>query len=138
MNVNDVAAIKSMLTTASVFWSQEVMPGSPGAISMPTYEQTGRLLEFNYATNLRSQFLGNIANLQTFGPSWGLEPSAKAVAFVENHDTERNGSTLSYANGATDTLANLVMLAWNYGTPNGMNPFSFANTDHSPPADANG
>jgi alpha-amylase len=138
MNVNDVAAIKAKLTNPSVFWSQEVMPGSPGGLSMPTYEQTGSLLEFNYATNLKNQFQGSIANLQTFGPTWGLEPSNKAVAFVSNHDTERNGSTLSYKSGATDTLATVFMLAWNYGTPNVMSSFSFSNTDQSPPADANG
>jgi alpha-amylase len=137
MNVNDVAAIKAKLT-AQPFWYQEVMPGSPGGLSMPTYEATGSLLEFNYADDLKNQFTGNIANLQTFGTSWGLEPSNKAVVFVENHDTERNGSTLSYKNGTTDTLANVFMLAWNYGVPNVMSSFDFANTDQSPPADANG
>jgi alpha-amylase len=138
INVNDIAAIKAKLTTQPSLWAQEVIPGSPAPMNMPTYEQTGSLLEFNYAYDIKAQFTGDIANLQTFGPSWGLEPSNKAVAMVENHDTERDGSTLSYKDGATDTLANVFMLAWNYGTPNVMSSFDFSNTDQSPPADANG
>ena len=106
---------------------------------MAAYEGIGGVLEFNYATNLKSQFQGSIANLQTFGTSWGLRPDAtRRPRSSSNHDTERNGSTLSYKNGSTDTLATVFMLAWNYGTPNVMSSFSFTNTDASPPADGNG
>ncbi|MEV6925082.1 carbohydrate-binding module family 20 domain-containing protein [Dactylosporangium sp. NPDC051485] len=132
----DMAAIKGKLTNQGVYIAQEVMPG--GSVGPAAYEGIGGVLEFNYATNLRNQFNGSIANLQTFGPSWGLEPSAKSTVFVSNHDTERNGSTLSYKAGATDTLATVFMLAWNFGTPNVMSSFSFSNNDASPPADANG
>jgi alpha-amylase len=138
INVNDIIAIKGKLTTQPSYWSQEVMPGGAGGLSMQTYEQTGGLLEFNAAYQMKNAFNGTIAGLSTFGPSWGLEPSAKATFFVENHDTERNGSTLSYKSGATDKLANIFTLAWNYGTPNIMSSFDFATTDQSPPADANG
>ncbi len=138
INVNDIIAIKAKLTTQPSYWSQEVMPGGTGGLSMQTYEQTGGLLEFNAAYAMKNAFNGTIAGLSTFGPSWGLESSAKATFFVENHDTERNGSTLSYKSGTTDKLANIFMLAWNYGTPNIMSSFDFATTDQSPPADANG
>jgi alpha-amylase len=138
INVNDLIAIKGKLTTQPSYWSQEVMPGGTGGLSMQTYEQTGSLLEFNAAYQIKNSFNGTIAGLSTFGPTWGLEPSAKATFFVENHDTERNGSTLSYKSGATDKLANMFTLAWNYGTPNIMSSFDFATTDQSPPADANG
>ena len=138
INVNDIVAIKAKLTTQPSYWSQEVMPGGSGGLSMQTYEQTGTLLEFNAAYQLKNAFNGNIANLSNFGPSSGLEPSATATLFVENHDTERNGSTLSYKNGATDKLANIFTLAWNYGVPNIMSSFDFATADQSPPSDANG
>ena len=134
----DLAAIKGKLTNQGVYWTQEVMPGGSGNLSMAAYEGIGGVLEFNYATNLKSQFTGNIANLQTFGTSWGLRPTDKATAFVSNHDTERNGSTLNYKNGSTDTLATVFMLAWNYGTPNVMSSFTFTNTDASPPANGSG
>jgi alpha-amylase len=134
----DLSAIKGKLTNQDVYWAQEVMPGGSGNLAPSAYEGIGGVLEFNYATNLKNQFNGSIANLQTFGPSWGLEPSAKSTVFVSNHDTERNGSTLNYKAGATDTLANVFMLAWNFGTPNVMSSFSFSNNDASPPADGNG
>ncbi|GAA2377018.1 carbohydrate-binding module family 20 domain-containing protein [Dactylosporangium salmoneum] len=134
----DLSAIKGKLTNQGVYIAQEVMPGGSGSLAPAAYEGIGGVLEFNYATNLKNQFNGSIANLQTFGPSWGLEPSAKSTVFVSNHDTERNGSTLNYKAGTTDTLANVFMLAWNFGTPNVMSSFSFSNNDASPPADGNG
>ncbi len=138
IDVNDIIAIKAKLTAQPSYWCQEVMPGGTGGLSMQTYEQTGSLLEFNAAYAMKNAFSSSIAGLSTFGPSWGLEPSAKATIFVENHDTERNGSTLSYKSGATDKLANIFALAWNYGTPNIMSSFDFATADQSPPADASG
>ena len=62
----------------------------------------------------------------------------KSVPFIENHDSERNGSTLSYKSGATNTLATEFMLAYGYGTPQVYSGFVFANRDDSPPANANG
>ncbi|MEN3307927.1 MAG: alpha-amylase [Micromonosporaceae bacterium] len=139
INPTDMAAVKARLTAQPSYFAQEVFPGSSNSnLQPPAFEGNGGVLEFSYAYDLKSQFTGSIANLQTFGTSWGLQPSSVATAFVENHDTERNGSTLSYKDGATDTLANVFMLAWNYGTPNVMSSFDFANTDQSPPADANG
>ncbi|WP_238015743.1 carbohydrate-binding module family 20 domain-containing protein [Dactylosporangium sp. AC04546] len=138
MSQADLAAIKGKLSNQSVYWSQEVIPGSPGNLTPAAYEGIGGVLEFTYAYSLKSQFQGSIANLQTFGPSWGLRPSDKSTVFVSNHDTERNGQTLSYKNGSTDTLATVFMLAWNHGTPNVMSSFTFSNNDASPPADGNG
>jgi alpha-amylase len=135
INDADIAAIESQLTHPS-FVYQEVMPG--GAVNPPAYEGTGSVLEFTYGQQLKSQFQGNIANLQTFGQSWGLEPSNKSVTFVDNHDTDRNGSTLSYKDGATYQLANIFSLAWGYGTPQVYASFTFSSSDQSPPADSNG
>lgn len=135
MNVNDVAAIKAQLTRPA-FLYQEVMPG--GVVTPSMYEGTGDVLEFTYGQKLLQQFQGSISNLQTFGQSWGLEPSADSVTFVDNHDTDRNGSTLTYKNGATYTLANVFSLAWGYGTPQVYSSFTFDSNDQSPPADGNG
>ena len=126
INPIDMAAIKAKLTNPSVYFAQEIFPGGSGPLAPPAFEGNGGVLEFNYAMQLKNQFTGGIANLATFGPSWGFEPSAKSTVFVSNHDTERNGSTLSYKNGTTDTLANVFMLAWNFGTPNVMSSFNFA------------
>jgi Alpha amylase, C-terminal all-beta domain len=58
--------------------------------------------------------------------------------FVENHDTERGSDTLSYRDGATNTLATEFMLARGYGTPQVYSSFRFTSNDASPPADRNG
>ena len=86
------------------------------------------MLEFTYGQKLKSQFQGSIANLQTFGQTWGFEPSASSVTFVDNHDTDRNGSTLNYKDGSTYQLANIFPLAWGYGTPQVYASFTFGNT----------
>jgi alpha-amylase len=131
----DISAIKAQLTK-SVLLYQEVMPG--GAVNPPAYEGIGKVLEFIYGQKLKEQFGGSIANLQTFGQSWGMEPSSASVTFVDNHDTDRNGSTLSYKNGSTYQLANIFSLAWGYGQPQVYASFTFAGSDQSPPADTGG
>ena len=47
----------------------------------------------------------------------GCCPATSRWRSCENHDTERNGSTLSYKDGASNTLATEFMLAYGYGTP---------------------
>lgn len=135
INDRDIAGIESSLAN-SVYVYQEIMPG--GAVNPPMYEGTGDILEFTYGQKLKAQFQGNISNLQTFGQSWGLEPSASSVTFVDNHDTDRNGSTLSYKDGSTYILANIFHLAWGYGTPQVYSSFVFSSNDQSPPASSEG
>jgi alpha-amylase len=133
--VADLAAIRAKLTRAPSFWAQEVQPGSP---PMADYEGLGSVLEFSYASNLRGQFRTGISGLEGFGTGGVYEPSDKAVVFVSNHDTERDGSTLSYQDGSVYDLATIFMLAWNYGTPSVHSSFTFTAFDQSPPGDAEG
>jgi alpha-amylase len=70
--------------------------------------------------------------------AWGIMPADKAVAFLENHDTQRSGG-ISYRDGATYRLANVWMLAQPYGYPSIMSSYSFdlttqAGRDAGPPA----
>ena len=67
-----------------------------------------------------------------------MEPSDKAVSFVDNHDTQRDGSTLSYKDGQQYVLANVFALGWNYGTPKVMSSYTFNGHDDSPPAGSDG
>ncbi|GAB2693770.1 carbohydrate-binding module family 20 domain-containing protein [Kitasatospora kifunensis] len=117
---------------------QEVIPGSSGQLAPSAFEGNGSVIEFTYAYDLKSQFNGNIANLKTFGQSWGIEPSNLSSVMVTNHDTERSGQTLSYKDGSKYTLATVFELAWGYGTPQVYSGFDFSTSDQSPPADANG
>ena len=122
----------------------EVGTGSPGRISPFAFEQQGSLLGFDFAGQIQSAFRsytstpgGNIGDLKVFGEAAGLLPSDKSLAFVENHDTERNGSTLNYKSDA-NTIATEFMLAYGYGRPEVYASFAWNTTDDSPPADAGG
>jgi alpha-amylase len=133
----DMSAIEGKLGKSAYIY-QEVMPGSPGDLAPSAFEGSGDLLEFVYGQKLKEQFNGDIANLASFGRSWGFEPSDKAVVFVANHDTERNGSTLSYKDGSKNTLATIFSLAWGYGTPQVYSGFNWNGSDDSPPSDSSG
>jgi alpha-amylase len=77
--------------------------------------------------------------LSTFsGPQWGLMPSDKAVVFLENHDTARDGG-ISYRDGQAFRLANVWMLAQPYGYPSVYSGYGFSRPgqrDNGPPHDA--
>lgn len=79
------------------------------------------------------------------GGIWAMLPSSQSTVFINNWDTERNGSSLNgsnYVSGATnDTqgtkrydLANIFMLAYPYGTANVESGFRFTNTDMGHPS----
>lgn len=139
----DLAAIEALLnkdttTGQPVYITQEVALGSTNTALQPaSFENTGSLLGFDYADALKTQFNGNISNFGGFS-SWSLLPSAYSSSFVNNHDTERDGSNLSYKDGATYDIATEFLLAWGYGTPQVYSGFDFTNTDDSPPAASNG
>ncbi|MFL6077792.1 MAG: carbohydrate-binding module family 20 domain-containing protein [Mycobacteriales bacterium] len=134
----DMAAIRSRLTNPGVYFAQEVMPGGGGSLDPGAYTVNGGVLEFRYGQALKSAFGGgSIAGLSTLGQS-GMVPSSQATVFVDNHDTQRDGSMLTYKDGAVHTLAQVFELAWNYGTPNIMSSFDFSDNDQGPPSAANG
>ncbi|MGW5054346.1 carbohydrate-binding module family 20 domain-containing protein [Actinokineospora sp. NPDC004072] len=129
----DLAAIKSRQRDPG-YWVQEVIYGAGEAVQPEEYLGTGDVDEFRYATGLKSAFTdGRLADLSQFGPAWGFVPSAQARSFVDNWDTERNGSTLNRTYGSTYTLANVFMLAWPYGSPNVYSGYEFSGHDDGPP-----
>jgi alpha-amylase len=82
------------------------------------------------------------AGNQFSAQAWGLMPADKAVVFLENHDTQRQGG-ISYRDGQAYRLANVWMLAQPYGYPSVMSSFAFdrssqAGRDAGPPSDAGG
>jgi alpha-amylase len=152
----DLAAIESLLHSTldgtRPYIAQEDFPGGPGRLDPAAFEVTGSLLGFDFAYQIHNAFssytnppVGDITDLKVFGQSSGLLPSDKELVFVQNHDTERGGDigcgsgcTLSYKDGATNTIADEFMLAYGYGTPEVYAGFAFSGGDDSPPSDANG
>ncbi|WP_431963429.1 carbohydrate-binding module family 20 domain-containing protein [Actinacidiphila sp. bgisy160] len=136
MAAADLAAIKAKLSNPSVFWAQEVIYGSGEAVQPGEYTGTGDVDAFQGAYDLKRIFSNEkLAYLSNWGASWGAGylPSGSSRTFVDNWDTERNGSTLNYKAGATYTLANVYMLAWPYGSPNVYSGYEFSDNDAGPP-----
>ncbi|MFE1953372.1 alpha-amylase family protein [Streptomyces sp. NPDC059524] len=132
-----VGALHTTTSGDAPYITQEVYPGNPPALG--DYYNNGDVLDFTYAAAMKSQFQGgDIANLASFGSSWGLADEAHSNTFVTNHDTERNGYTLSYKDGATATLANVFQLARGYGRPSVYAAWTFDQSDQAPPNDGNG
>ncbi|MFJ2441968.1 carbohydrate-binding module family 20 domain-containing protein [Streptomyces sp. NPDC087658] len=134
MPAADLADIKSRLSDPGVYWKQEAIHGAGEAVSPSEYLGSGDVQEFRYARDLERVFNNeNLANLKNFGESWGYMESGRSAVFVDNHDTERGGDTLSYKDGATYTLANVFMLAWPYGSPDVHSGYEFTDRDAGPP-----
>ena len=137
MNPASIAAIEALLTKP-VFVYQDVEYGAGQPVTPELYEGTGSLLEYRYGWDLYDAFTsGTLTSLSDFGPSWnsaGMVPSADAVSFVDDQDTERDGGALYYADGADYVLANVFMLAWDYGTPMVLSDYAFSSYDQGPPS----
>lgn len=134
MPAADLADIKSRLSNPNAYWKQEVIHGAGEAVQPGEYTGNGDVQEFRYAYDLKRVFNNeNLAYLKNYGEGWGYLNSSVSGVFVDNHDTERNGSTLSYKDNATYTLANVFMLAWPYGAPDINSGYEFSDHDAGPP-----
>lgn len=138
MPAADIAAIKSRLSRPA-YIVQEVIYGAGEPIGPGEYVGNGDVHEFRYARDLKRVFNHErLAYLRNYGEGWGYLPSSQAVVFVDNHDTQRDGSTLSYRDGRRYTTANTFMLAWPYGTPALMSGFAYSSNDQGPPLESSG
>jgi alpha-amylase len=159
MQPSDLAAFLSgvSLTTPSgeAMWvTQEVIPDSN--VVRSDYFGNGTLNEFQYTFALKAMFRNengaNISQVRSimgtpgnWGGTWGFIPTDKATVFVNNWDTERNGSSLvasNYVSGNVNDsqgtkrydLANIFMLAWPYGAAQLHSGFRFSSYDQAPPS----
>jgi alpha-amylase len=98
--------------------------------------------EFKYK-GVGDAFLGraskNLSSLKALSEqAWQLLPTDRAVAFIDNHDTQRADSDY-YQDGPAHELATVFMLAWPYGYPSLMSSYAFdraqpAQRDVGPPS----
>lgn len=145
-NVNSRVAVRP-------YWFLEVIGASGEAVQPNQYfgldGNRVNVTEFGFGPQLYGKFAGGgrLAELRTFGETWGLLPSSRAVAFTDNHDKQRGhgggGNYLTYHHGATYDLANVYMLAWPYGYPVLMSSYAFSkandyDTSFGPPYYADG
>ncbi|MFG2863285.1 alpha-amylase family protein [Streptomyces sioyaensis] len=136
ISATDLAAIKGKMRDPG-YWVQEVIYGAGEAVQPEEYTGTGDVDEFRYGSHLKSAFQGgNLAQLKSVAD--GKLGGDKARTFVDNWDTERNGSTLTYKDGAAYTLANVFMLASPYGSPNVYSGYEWSDKDAGPPSGSGG
>lgn len=147
---SDLGAIKSKVP-GSYFFTQEVIRdgtvGSATSGDLLGYQNLGTVNEFNYIYAMKNSFLNlyssNLSTLPNAFSTWGFLPSSKATVFVNNHDTERKmcsgysvGSTcdsLSTLNGVKLYLANVFMMAYDYGYPTVASGYYFSDHDGGAP-----
>lgn len=136
MSVADMEGIQGKMADPG-FWVSEVIYGGGEPITPEEYTGIGDVDEFRYGAHLKSAFQGgDLAGLEKIAD--GKLESASARTFVDNWDTERNGSTLSYKDGELHTLANAFMLAHPYGSPNVFSGYEWSDKDAGPPSGGDG
>ncbi len=135
----DVAAILGRLSRRP-YVVQEVIHGTGEPVQPTEYTANGDVHEFRYGKDLGRVFRRErLAYLRNFGEAWGYLPSGQAVAFVDNHDTQRDGGdVLTHRDEGVYALANAFMLAWPYGTPSVMSSYAYTSRDQGPPSGADG
>ncbi|WP_448061113.1 hypothetical protein [Cellulomonas hominis] len=116
MSPDDIGAVLAELP-ADTLVVQEVIRGAGEPITPEQFVANGQVLELGWAQDVQGLLRGSPSLVEDLGPDRGYVPSADAVIFVDNHDTERNGSTLSFRDGWEYVLGNVLLLASAYGTP---------------------
>jgi len=138
MPVADVSAIVGGVGGSPYVYS-EVIEGGAGEVAPEEYTGIGDVTEFRYGDVVGGAFQsGALSNLNNLAGQMRLS-SGDAIAFIDNHDTQRNGrAKLTYHDGSPYALAEAFLIAWPYGVPQVMSSFSFSNPDAGPPAASNG
>ncbi|KAH8922396.1 glycoside hydrolase family 13 protein [Atractiella rhizophila] len=128
----DIASILSRLDRM-VYITQEVIFGEGEPVTPSMYTQNGDVQEFRYTYAIKDAFQNS--GIQTLKDidSRGWVDSSGANVFVSNHDTERNGLSLNYNDGALYTLAMTFSLAHPYGLPTILSSYEFDNKDAGAP-----
>lgn len=136
ISADDLAAILDGLPGDPAVFS-EVIRGGGEPVTPEQYVRFGRVYEFAYAQRLSPGLSLSIPDrIVTAGD--GVLASSSAVSFVENHDTERNGQSVTRTNRAAHRLAEIVLLADDYGLPILYSGYDFTSRDEGPPANPDG
>uniref|UniRef100_A0A0N5BFI5 Alpha-amylase n=1 Tax=Strongyloides papillosus TaxID=174720 RepID=A0A0N5BFI5_STREA len=117
----------------------EVIDRGGEAVKCVDYRKLGRYTDFNYGS-----LVSQAAKKQTtwsqvvkLGPgyNYGNYEDNDILAFIENHDNERDNNpyVVTYKNGDAYKRAVSFMLAWSYGLPRVMSSYYFDQHDQGPP-----
>jgi len=134
--VADLQAIFGRLSRQPSYVTQEVYYGGGAGVTPAEYTGLGQVQAFEYAFALKAAFEnGGIVSLRSpESNGYSLSNSGSSNTFVANHDTERDGSTLTI-NSANNmyTLAHVWILAHPFGSPTVLSSYQFSNGDSGAP-----
>jgi alpha-amylase len=118
MSHEDLRQIINQLPVETIIL-HEVIRGGGEPINPIEYTETGLVWEFSFAAILRDSIGYQFSpELPTDLDAEDFLSSEFAISFISNHDTERNGKSLSAQNDPElFELASLFMLASDYGSP---------------------
>ncbi|XP_012937880.2 alpha-amylase [Aplysia californica] len=93
------------------FFYMEVMDRNDGVVKDKEYFDTGYVTEFRYVQKVKdgASDLGKLGGV--YDPGWGMSPSDQAFVFVDNHDFQRNGQSITYKSGDVPYLFSLRLVA---------------------------
>ncbi|KAF5364605.1 hypothetical protein D9758_005615 [Tetrapyrgos nigripes] len=131
---DDIHNILSRLDSTPGYISQEVIFGEGEPVQPSEYVQNGDVQEFRYTSALKDAFSGGgISSLQDLD-NRGWVSGDQANVFVTNHDTERNGNSLTQSSSSnTYVTATIFSLAHPYGTPTILSSYTFSSIDDGAP-----
>lgn len=118
--IKEKMAQKVNVPKDNIYWIQETIGNTSEApeIQPVNYLGNGTVTQFGYRARLKQAFYGKLSSLARLGSDLNNDiASDKANVFVTNWDTARDGSALTYKDGARYQLANAFLLAYDYGTP---------------------
>ncbi|CAG9786604.1 unnamed protein product [Diatraea saccharalis] len=117
---------------------QEVIYYGQEAVTPSEYTHLGDVTEFKVGAELKNVFRGRNALkwLVSWGEQWSLSPSDTALAFIDNHDTQRDHDVLTYKESRPYKAAIAFILAHPYGVTRIMSSYFFDNKVQGPPMDS--
>lgn len=121
-------------------WSiySEVIDYGGEPISKHEYSDFGRVTEFSYSAEIENIFRRrSMQNLQNIGSESRFLSSDKALVFIDNHDTQRDGK-MSFKEMHLYRLASAFMVLNPYGRPRVMSSFYFDHHSQGPKLDSSG
>ncbi|GGQ58878.1 carbohydrate-binding module family 20 domain-containing protein [Couchioplanes azureus] len=138
LSAADLAAVVDAVRGDPYVYS-EVIEGGAGEPGPEEYTGIGAVTEFRYGDVVGGAFRdGKLSGLRDLATRMRVG-SGDAVAFVDNHDTQRTGrASLTYRDGAPYALAEAFMIAWPYGVPQVMSSFTFGDPEAGPPTAGDG
>lgn len=131
MDAKDLEQIVGQLPEGTRVIHEVIRGNEP--IQPEEYLGSGDVWEFSYAKAMKGYF--TIERIAPEGPEVRYiahAPTEQAVAFISNHDTERNGDTLNYQDIKSFELATMLMLAEDYGQPMLYSSYAYDDKDAGP------